>query len=72
MNHWVKMQHVYQPDQAVKAPVCLFISEDTWELGYKGCRFGAEYIFEVRSCSYLKVEDHKQEYLFDVIVSVGL
>ncbi|MDR6777529.1 MULTISPECIES: non-ribosomal peptide synthetase [Paenibacillus] len=36
VNHWVKMQHVYQPDRAVKAPVCLFISEHTWELGYKG------------------------------------
>ncbi|KYG94543.1 hypothetical protein AZE31_11985 [Paenibacillus polymyxa] len=32
----MKMQHVYQPDRAVKAPVCLFISEHTWELGYKG------------------------------------
>ncbi|WP_277375760.1 non-ribosomal peptide synthetase [Paenibacillus polymyxa] len=36
VNHWVKMQHVYQPDRVVTAPVCLFISEHTWELGYKG------------------------------------
>ncbi|MGV6933975.1 hypothetical protein ACWA2B_00350 [Paenibacillus sp. CMM36] len=72
MNHWVKMQHVYQPNQAVKALVRLFISEHTWELGYKGCRFGAEYIFEVRSCSCLEVEDPKQEYLFDMIVLIGL